>query len=152
MLHTGGARLKARLPKAGGTDWARQRAPDLAAFERLADAAWRRVPEHFRALCGDVVVRVEEFACEEVLRELGIEDPYELMGLYQGVSIAKQSVMDVAHAPPMVFLYRRALLDCWAEGVEPLGHLVTHVLIHEIGHHFGLSDADMARIEADVAD
>jgi predicted Zn-dependent protease with MMP-like domain len=137
---------------AGGKDWARARAPNLAQFEALAEAAWHRVPRHFRDLCGDVVVRVEEFAGEDVLRELGIEDPYDLMGLYQGVSIARRSVMDVAHAPPMVILYRRALLDCWAEGTETLGHLVTHVLIHEIGHHFGLSDADMARIEADVAD
>jgi predicted Zn-dependent protease with MMP-like domain len=132
--------------------WAKVRAPDLAQFEQLADAAWRRVPQEFRALCGDVVVRVEELASADVLSELAIEDPYELMGLYQGVSIARRSVMDVAQAPPMIFLYRRALLDCWAEGAETLGHLVTHVLIHEIGHHFGLSDADMARIEAAVAD
>jgi predicted Zn-dependent protease with MMP-like domain len=137
---------------AGGKDWARASAPGLAEFEALAGVAWRRVPPHFRDLCGDVVVRVEEFASEDALRELGIEDPYELMGLYQGVSIARRSVMDVAHVPPMVILYRRALLDCWAEGTETLGHLVTHVLIHEIGHHFGLSDWDMARIEADVAE
>jgi predicted Zn-dependent protease with MMP-like domain len=128
--------------------WRTARAPDLAEFEELADAAWRGLPRHFRDLCGDVVVRVEEFASEEVLRELAIDDPFALMGLYQGISLNRRSVMDVLRTPNMVFLYRRALLDCWAEGEETLGHLVTHVLIHEIGHHFGLSDADMARIEA----
>jgi predicted Zn-dependent protease with MMP-like domain len=136
----------------GSKDWARARAPDLAQLEALADAAWHRVPPRFRDLCGDVVVRVEEFASADALRELGIEDPYDLLGLYQGVNIARRSVMDVVHAPPMVILFRWALLDCWAEGTQTLGHLVTHVLIHEIGHHFGLSDADMARIEDDVAD
>lgn len=135
-----------------GMNWAQARAPDLAQFEELAAKAWQRLPRGFRDLCGDVVVRVEEFATEEVLRELQIESPFDLMGLYQGVSLDKRSVMDVPQAPNMVFLYRRALLDCWAEGDETLGHLVTHVLIHEIGHHFGLSDADMTHIEGTVAD
>jgi predicted Zn-dependent protease with MMP-like domain len=137
---------------AGGKDWGQARAPDLAQFERLAATAWRRLPSAFRDLCGDVIVRVEDFATEEVLRELKIESPFDLMGLYQGVSLDKKSVMDVPRGPDMVFLYRRALLDYWAEGDETLGHLVTHVLIHEIGHHFGLSDADMDRIEAAAAD
>ena len=136
----------------GGPDWGATRAPELAHIEELADAAWRRLPAEFRALCADIVVRVEDFATEEVLRELKIESPFDLMGLYQGISVDKRSVMDVARAPNMIFLYRRALLDCWAEGGETLGHLVTHVLVHEIGHHFGLSDADMERIEGCVAD
>lgn len=143
-----------RPPKGCAEDavrrWRAARAPDLAEFEALAQAAWRSVPRRFRGLCGDVVVRVEEFASDDVLRELGIEDPYSLMGLYQGISIDRQSVLDAPRLPNMVFLYRRPLLDCWAEGEETLGHLVTHVLIHEIGHHFGLSDADMSRIEADA--
>jgi predicted Zn-dependent protease with MMP-like domain len=133
-------------------DWSGARAPDLAQFEELAAAAWRRLPRAFRDLCGDVIVRVEDFATEEVLRELNIESPFDLMGLYQGVSLDKRSVMDVPQVPNMVFLYRRALLDYWAEGEETLGHLVTHVLIHEIGHHFGLSDADMEHIETSAAD
>jgi len=137
---------------AGGKDWARRRAPDLADFEDLAAAAWQRLPREFRAMCGDVVIRVEDFAIEEVLRDLGLESPFELMGLYQGVSLNRKSVMDLPHGPDMVFLYRRALLDYWAEGEETLGALVTHVLVHEIGHHFGLSDADMAGIEAAAAD
>jgi predicted Zn-dependent protease with MMP-like domain len=135
-----------------GKDWGRKRAPDLGEFEELAALAWERLPPEFRALCSDVVIRIEDFAVEEVLRELGLESPFDLMGLYQGVSLDKKSVMDVPRGPDMVFLYRRALLDYWAEGNETLGHLVTHVLVHEIGHHFGLSDADMARIEGSAAD
>jgi predicted Zn-dependent protease with MMP-like domain len=136
----------------GDIDWMATRAPDLAQFERLAEAAWRRLPARFRDLCGDVVIRVEEFASDDVLRDLDIDDPLHLLGLYQGISLAKRSVLDVRQGPNMVFLYRRALLDCWAEGAETLGHLVSHVLIHEIGHHFGLSDADMERIEAAAVD
>jgi len=137
---------------ASGKDWARRRAPSLGEFEELAALAWARLPSTFRELCGDVVVRVEDFATEEVLRELKIDSPFDLMGLYQGVSFEKKSVMDVPGGPDMVFLYRRALLDYWAEGEEMLGHLVAHVLVHEIGHHFGLSDADMERIESSVSD
>jgi predicted Zn-dependent protease with MMP-like domain len=135
-----------------GKDWGRKRAPDLGEFEELAALAWQRLPPEFRALCGDVVIRIEDFAVEEVLRELGLESPFDLMGLYQGVSLDKKSIMDVPRGPDMVFLYRRALLDYWAEGNETLGHLVTHVLVHEIGHHFGFSDADMERIEASIVD
>ena len=133
---------------AGGKDWARRRAPNLGEFEELAAAAWARLPRTFRDMCGNLVVRVEDFPTEEVLRQLKLESPFDLMGLYHGVSFAMKSVMDLPRGPDMVFLYRRPLLDCWAEGDEMLGHLVAHVLVHEIGHHFGLSDADMARIEA----
>jgi predicted Zn-dependent protease with MMP-like domain len=137
---------------ADAKDWASVKAPSLAEFETLADVAWQRLPDEFRKLSEGVVIRIEEFATEEILDQLGIEDPFELMGLYQGVSLDRKSVMDVPREPDMVFLYRRALLDYWAEGDETLGHLVTHVLIHEIGHHFGLSDADMAAIEASISD
>jgi len=109
---------------------------------------WARLPQSLRDMCGNLVVRVEDFPTEEVLRQLKLESPFDLMGLYHGVSFAMKSVMDLPRGPDMVFLYRRPLLDCWAEGDETLGHLVAHVLVHEIGHHFGLSDADMARIEA----
>jgi predicted Zn-dependent protease with MMP-like domain len=137
---------------ARGSEWSRRRAPSLAEFEELAARAWARLPREFRELSRDVVIRVEDFATEEVLRELGLESPLDLMGLYQGVSVEKKSVMDPMRLPDMVFLYRRALLDYWAEGEETLGDLVTHVLVHEIGHHFGLSDADMERIEASATD
>jgi predicted Zn-dependent protease with MMP-like domain len=137
---------------AGGKDWGRKRAPDLGDFEELAALAWQRLPREFRALCEGVVIRVEDFPTEEVLRELRLDSPFDLMGLYHGVSLDKKSVMDVPRGPDMVFLYRRPLLDYWAEGEETLGHLVAHVLVHEIGHHFGLSDADMAHIESSLAD
>jgi predicted Zn-dependent protease with MMP-like domain len=135
---------------AGGTDfdWSERQAPSLADIERLAAAAWLRLPQEFRNLCGDVVVRVEDFPTDDVLRAMKLEGPFDLLGLYHGVSIDKKSVMDPVGLPSMVFLYRRPMLDYWAEHGETLGHLVTHVLVHEIGHHFGLSDADMAYIEA----
>src|SRR5262245_53386490 len=136
----------------GAKDWARRRAPSLAEFEELAAAAWQRLPPEFRGLCLDLVIRVEDFPTEDVLREMRLESPFDLMGLYHGVSLDKKSVMDLPRLPDMVFLYRRPLLDYWSEGHEPLGHLVTHVLVHEIGHHFGFSDTDMERIEASARD
>lgn len=129
-------------------EWRQARAPSLADFEVLAAAAWERLPGEFRALCDHLVIRVEDFATDEVLVELGIEDAFDLMGLYQGVSLDKKSVFDVPHQPDMVFLYRRAILDYWADSDETLGHVVTHVLVHEIGHHFGFSDDDMEHIES----
>ena len=137
---------------AGGKDWGRRRAPDLGELEELAALAWARLPRAFRDLSRDVVIRVEDFPTEEVLRHLELESPFDLMGLYQGVSLEKKSVMDPIRMPDMVTLYRRPLLDYWAEGNETLGDLVTHVLVHEIGHHFGLSDADMERIETSASD
>jgi predicted Zn-dependent protease with MMP-like domain len=132
-------------------DWSGLFAPSLAEFEALADRAWKRLPARFRDMCGNVVVRVDDFASEEALDSLGIEDPFELMGLYHGVSLDKKSSDQLPSAPDMVFLYRRPILDYWAEGEEKLGALVTHVLIHEIGHHFGLSDDDMEAVEAEAA-
>ena len=131
--------------------WRDRTAPALADLEALAAGAWDRLPPEFRKLCGDLVIRVEDFALDEVLDELDLESPLDLMGLYQGTSLAHTSVSDVAQAPSMVFLYRRAILDYWAESDETLGVLVTHVLVHEIGHHFGLSDEDMERIEDEAA-
>ena len=128
--------------------WGEIEAPSLADFEALATAAWNRLPGEFRRSAGDVVIRVEDFASDEVLDQMGIQDPFDLTGLYQGVSIDRKSVSDVAQQPDMVFLYRRPLIDEWASDESlRLGDLIAHVLIHEIGHHFGLSDDDMARIE-----
>ena len=129
-------------------DWTNAKAPTLAEFEALAAEAWETLPAAFREMAGDLLIRVEDFATDEILDSLGIEDPFELTGLYQGVSLPKHSVMESAREPDMVFLYRRAILDEWAENGEELGHLVAHVLIHEIGHHFGFSDEDMESIEA----
>ena len=130
--------------------WRDRTAPELSDFEALAAAAWDRLPAEFRKLCGDLVIRVEDFAPDEVLDELELESPFDLMGLYQGVSLVQKSVSDVAQGPNMVFLYRRAILDYWAENEDTLGGIVTHVLVHEIGHHFGLSDEDMERIEEEA--
>ena len=134
----------------GAREWQTATAPSLADIEAIAADAWDRLPAEFRNLCRDLVFRVEDFATDEVLDEMEIESPFDLMGLYKGVSLDRKSVMDQSLEPDMVFLYRRAILDFWAESDEPLGHLVTHVLIHEIGHHFGLSDADMEAIEAEA--
>ncbi len=133
------------------TDWSRLEAPSLAEFESIADHAYQRLPGRFRTLTGELLIRVEDFATDEVLDSLGIESPFDLLGLYRGVDLTSQSVMDVRTVPDMVFLYRRPILDYWAEHEETLGKIVTHVLIHEIGHHFGLSDADMEHIESDAA-
>ena len=131
-------------------DWSKQEAPSLAAFEDIADTAYRRLPARFRQLTGELLIRIEDFPTDEVLDSLGIESPFDLLGLYSGVDLAKKSVMDVAAMPDMVFLYRRPILDYWAEHEDTLGAILTHVLVHEIGHHFGLSDADMERIESEA--
>jgi predicted Zn-dependent protease with MMP-like domain len=124
-------------------------APGLDDLAALAEAAFAGLPAAFRRLAGEVLFRVEDFAADEVLAELGIEDAFELTGLYQGLDLGSRSVLDAAPQPSMVFLYRRPILDEWADrGDVALEVLVEHVLIHEIGHHFGLSDAQIAQIEA----
>ena len=122
-------------------------APDAAEIERLADAAIARLPDHFRVHLKGVVLRVEEFADDEVLEELGIEDPFDLSGLYSGRSLDKQSSWVSGELPPIIHLYRRALLEEWIETGVGLEALVTHVIVHEVGHHFGFSDAQMHAIE-----
>jgi predicted Zn-dependent protease with MMP-like domain len=126
-------------------------APDAAEIERLADAAVARLPDAFRRHLAGVAVRVEEFADDEVLAQFGIEDPFELSGLYTGRPIGEQSAMMPGELMPVIHLYRRPLLDEWAETGVGLEALVTHVIVHEVGHHFGLSDADMHAIEDSAA-
>lgn len=133
-------------------DWKNALPPSLEAFEAIALEAWERIAPEFREVCTDLVIRVEDFAIDEVLDELEIETPFDLMGLYQGTSLDLKSVSDVPREPDMVFLYRRAILDYWADSDETLGEVITHVLIHEIGHHFGFSDADMEEIEEEASD
>ena len=123
-------------------------APDAAEIERLADAAIARLPEAFHRHLDGVVLRVEEFADEAVLDELGIEDPFDLTGLYTGRPIGEQSSMHSGELPAMIHLYRRPLLDEWADTGVSLEDLVTHVIVHEAGHHFGFSDEEMHAIEA----
>jgi predicted Zn-dependent protease with MMP-like domain len=124
-----------------------QTAPSLDDLDRLAQAAWAAMPESFRRLAGDVLIRIEDYADDEVLNDLGVEDVFELTGLYQGVDLTQRSIMDPAPQAPIVFLYRRAILDEWIErGDVTLAELVSHVLVHEVGHHFGLSDEAMDAI------
>ncbi len=123
-------------------------APSLDDVAALAQAAFDALPEGFRRMAGDVLFRVEDFAEEAILADLGIDDPFGLTGLYSGVDIGDRSVFAPPPQPSMVFLYRRPILDEWAErGDVSLEDLVAHVLVHEIGHHFGLSDDDIEAIE-----
>jgi len=135
------------------TDWSVLQAPSLAEFEAMAHAAFERLPAEFRQLCEGVVIRVEDFPDDETLQDMGCESEFDLLGLFRGIGLAQgAATLQTGQFPNMVWLYRRPLLDYWAEHEETLGHLVTHVLVHEIGHHFGLSDEDMEAIEAGVDD
>jgi predicted Zn-dependent protease with MMP-like domain len=127
---------------------ASQKAPSLTDFEALATDAYDRLPEAFRKLCEGIVIKVDDFPDEETLDEMECETPFDLLGLFRGIGMAQVgATSQTGQFPNMVWLYRRPMLDYWAEHDETLGHLVTHVLVHEIGHHFGLSDADMEAIE-----
>lgn len=127
-------------------------APDIDTFTNLAEAAFARIPAEFRSAVGSVVFRVQDFADDETLASLGIEDPFDLSGLYHGVALNHRSVLDPTPAQSEIFLYRRPILDEWAErGDIALGALIEHVLVHEIAHHLGLSDDDIHAIE-DAAD
>jgi predicted Zn-dependent protease with MMP-like domain len=118
--------------------------PSLDDLDRLAREAWAALPEQFRALAGDVVIRIEEIADDEVLDDHDIDDPLELTGLYAGMDLTRQSITHPTPHAPMVFLYRQAILYEWiARGDVGLAELVAHVLVHEVGHHFGLSDEQM---------
>jgi predicted Zn-dependent protease with MMP-like domain len=135
------------------TDWTAQQAPSLAEMEAMAHEALARLPDGFKALCRGVVIRVEDFPDDETLRDMECESPFDLLGLFRGTGLAQgAATFQTGQFPNMVWLYRRPILDYWAEHEETLGHLVTHVLVHEIGHHFGLSDDDMEAIEAAAED
>ncbi len=122
--------------------------PSAAEIEAVARSALMRLPEPFAGHLRSVVLQVEEFADEATLAELGLEDPFELTGLYTGRPLPEKSVEESGALPDRILLFRRAILDEWADGEEELEHLVTHILIHEAGHHFGYSDEDMHALEA----
>jgi predicted Zn-dependent protease with MMP-like domain len=122
--------------------------PSLGEIEELARRALGTIPRRLKSHLGAVVIRVEEFPDEETEAAMGLDSPFDILGLYRGVALPHKSVGDPRPDLDMIFLYRRPILDYWCESGEDLAHLVRHVLIHEIGHHFGFSDEDMDRIEA----
>lgn len=128
--------------------FAEDTAPDAAEFEALVMAAVEALPVAFRAEAAKVVLRVEEFASDDMLDGLDMEDPFELTGLYDGIPLTEKSVMDQPEGPDTIWLFRRPILDEWAgRGDVTLGELVTHVFVHELAHHFGWSDEDIASID-----
>ena len=128
--------------------WRGAAAPSLADIEVLASEAYARLPEHFRSLCEGLVIRIDHFPTPEVLESMQIDSEFDLLGLFQGVGLPFRAPSSPETMPNMVWLYRRPILDYWAEHDETLDAIVTHVLVHEIGHHFGLSDDDIDAIEA----
>ncbi len=122
--------------------------PSLDEIEEMAHRVFAALPEAFTERCKGIAIRVLDFADDETLHEMGIDSPFELAGLYRGAPLTARGAADLTQHLDMVFLYRRALLDWWAEEDEDFEDLVRHVLVHEIGHHFGFSDDDMERIEA----
>jgi predicted Zn-dependent protease with MMP-like domain len=128
--------------------WAFDRPPSLEQFDAIAREAFDELPDHFRRLCGNVAIHVAEQAERDVLRSLGIGDPLALSGLYEGAAITQTGVTDPLVLPNHIHLYRRSIIAEWrARGDVTLKHLINHVLVHEIGHHFGLSDEDMHAVE-----
>jgi len=122
-------------------------APDLDAFEAMGRAAFATIPEAMRRLLTDVVIRVEDFPDERVMQEMELRSPFDILGLYRGMPVGHKAAGSPPGEVDIIFLYRRPILDYWVETGEDLAHVIRHVLIHEIGHHFGLSDDDMERIE-----
>ena len=144
---TSALRLSGAAPYKPSMMWSDEEAPTLDQFEALARDCFAKLPAEFRQLVADIVMRIEDFPDEAVCAEMEIEDPFELTGLYQGVDLAHKSSAGVAEGPDMIFLYRRPILDEWAGGGHTLRELITHILVHEIGHHFGLSDEATHEIE-----
>ena len=128
-------------------NWRPIKAPSLAEFEVLAREVLRHLPHRFRDLCEGVVIQVDDFPSDEALEEMRAESEFDLLGLFQGVGLPFRTESAAMQMPNMIWLYRRPILDYWAEHDETLGAIITHVLVHEIGHHFGLSDDDMMAIE-----
>jgi predicted Zn-dependent protease with MMP-like domain len=127
--------------------WRPVKAPSLAELEVMAGEVFDDLPKGFRDLCGGLVIQVDDFPSDEVLEEMQAETEFDLLGLFQGVGLPFRTESAPVQMPNMIWLYRRPILDYWAEHDETLGAIVRHVLVHEIGHHFGLTDADMEALE-----
>lgn len=142
------ASASAHAEASSSPGWSELKAPSVAEFEVLAQAAFDNLPDEFRALCSDLLINVTEFPEDDVVKELEAESPFDILGLFSGVGLPQQGYSpQTGQMPNTIHLYRRPILDYWAENDESLGAIVTHVLVHEIGHHFGFSDEDMEAIE-----
>jgi predicted Zn-dependent protease with MMP-like domain len=137
-------------PLSDPLSWRPVKSLSIDDMEAIAADTFRRLPEKFRALCEGVIIRVEDFPTQDVVNEMRLESEFDILGLFQGVGLPFRSESAPSHMPNMIWLYRRPILDYWAEHEEALGTIIAHVLVHEIGHHFGLSDDDMEAIEASV--
>lgn len=136
------------MTRRGGTHMSGHRAPSLDDFEAMAQQAFDALPEEYRSLIGEVSFSIAEFADQSVLDSMKIESPYDLLGLFEGVGMAQGPATPyTGMMPNRIWLYRRPILHYWAERDDTLQAIITHVLVHEIGHHFGLSDADMEAID-----
>jgi predicted Zn-dependent protease with MMP-like domain len=130
--------------------WRPVKALSLEEMEVIAADAYRRLPETFRTLCEGVIIRVDDFPSDDVIAEMRLQSEFDILGLFQGIGLPFRSESAPSQMPNMIWLYRRPILDYWADHDETLGAIITHVLVHEIGHHFGLSDDDIDAIEASV--
>ena len=136
---------------ASGTPWDDRPAPTLDEFEMLGREAFDSLPEEFRSLCNDIQIAVADFADRNVLELLGLSSPYQLLGLFEGIGMAQGATeIRTGQMPNRIWLYRRAILEYWIDCEDSLDAIIQHVLVHEIGHHFGLSDDDMEAIEAEA--
>ena len=128
--------------------WTDAKAPSLDEMDTIANDIFVSLPETFRAMCAGVVIRIDDFPTDDVLDTMNADSEFDLLGLFQGIGLPFRSVEEIAPMPNMIWLYRRPILDYWAEHDDTLGDIIRHVLIHEIGHHFGMSDEDMEALEA----
>lgn len=131
--------------------WRDAYAPSLEAIEQLAREAYGQLPDDFRALCQDLIIQISDFPTDDIFEDMALETPFDLLGLFEGRGVTERFSVENGELPNRVTLYRRPILDYWAENEETLGDIIAHVLIHEIGHHFGLSDEDIEDIEASVS-
>ena len=129
-------------------DWRDKFSPSLEAIEQLAREAYGQLPEDFRALCQDLIIEISDFPTDDVFEDMALETPFDLLGLFEGRGVTELFSVENGELPNRISLYSRPILDYWSENEETLGDIIAHVLIHEIGHHFGLSDDDIESIEA----
>lgn len=135
----------ARTDQSG--DWMQRMAPSLSEMESIARTCFAHLPPKFRGLCGDVIIQIVDFPDDQLSEDMGLETPFELLVLFEGRGIGERFSFETGEMPNCITLFRRAILDYWSENEETLGDIINHVLIHEIGHHFGLSDEDMEKVE-----